>query len=187
MKLLGQPDLASEPLLPCLDAGGAGLADVLPGRLVKHLVFLWREPRSMHDLTRRPVGLGNVRQMLKPAVADGRFQYHAQRHGLVMERAARWWLLVLRELQAPNAIFLHGACANLRQPLLAEERVEVNSDASVMVVDPALVAVAFGQHLVLGHELVGGVLESALADYLTTLDLADEFKIPVLGELLRPA
>lgn len=55
-----------------------------------------------------------------------------------------------------------------------------------MVLDPASVALAFGEHLIFGDKLVGGILEGFFAEQLAAPALVLQAEIPVLRPFLGP-
>jgi len=85
---------------------------------------------------------------------------------------------------ALNAVFLHLAAGDLREPHIAEEGNQMQAQARLVALDPTRAAMALGDDLVFALELRCGLLEGFLRQKLALAVLVAERQIPVLGKLL---
>lgn len=140
--------------------------------------------------------------MVEPSVPQGGFEHEPQRHDLVVECAARRRLerrrlLALRELalrllaadrrlgRAMDPVLLHLSGGHFGEPELSEIGEEVQAEADLVSFRPFRTALAFGDRLILGRELLGCVGEGLLLLEDARAKLAAELDIPVLSDVLR--
>ena len=84
-----------------------------------------------------------------------------------------------------DAVILDKAGGDLRDPLLAEKRKQVNANAHFVAVDILRASLTVGDDLVFGDEFLGGFLEgSTFRKAASPAVLAFEFEIPVFRKIL---
>ena len=128
---------------------------VCSGGFVQLPILIGREPRAMHNLARGLVRCRDVRHGSQPTVAHGCLQHLPQSYSFVMQRASRRYLFrtVFGLGETGHSIFLDCARVDRGQCHLPKERDQMKLDPAKVIFDPTLIALSFGQDLVLCFKL----------------------------------
>ena len=204
MQLLGMPFEAW-----VFRVGGVGTR-----RLVELLIFVRREPRPALDLASSPVWIGEVGQVLQPAVTLGRLEHHAQGDDFIVDGVAGrclpglrlrvvlfhlalavtftlgavvcliGFVVALRLRHAMDAVFLNRAGGYLGDGHLAEIRHEMESNLVLVALHLFRAAAAPCDGFILFLKRLRGLGEGLAGRQLAVTALVSEGQIPVLGKIL---